>query len=353
MDCATWPVVLGDLASTRCDAAAFLDGLQFVDVQSASHWQHWSTRWSKLGDAHSLQGDLNAEKGATEQAREAWLCALTAFEVARRLIDEDDPVAKQVSAKIEGGVQRLGSALEQNIERVQIAHWDQSEISAYYMPPSDREFCAPAVICVSREEERAETLLGRLLPLVVGRGISILVVSHDDVSNHARDLSNLFLSSCMDFLSVQPKVDAARVGVYGEGLSAVLATDFARSDSRVAAAVCDGGLWNRTRLLASIGWMTRTAGSDNHLVCTRRREMAWHLKCPVLVVAGGRGVVSVSEAIRLQNDWEGAQVDLEVTMPRMSAFPLREIENFPSSDDCVFRWLDRKLANSSQRPIQA
>ncbi|MCK1569481.1 hypothetical protein IVB08_37235 [Bradyrhizobium sp. 173] len=336
---------MSDLASTRRGAAAFLENVAFSGLHEAVGSRDWAAKWRELGDTHFRRGDLSSAKGAIDEAREAWLCALTAFEVARRLLDEDDPGGEQVSAQIELGVQRFGSALQQKMERVQITScWNQSELPAYFLPASHAGLCCPAVICVSREQESAATLLGRVLPLSLGRAISILVVSHDDVSNQPPGASKFFLSSCLDFLSVQDNVDPTRIGVYGEGLSAVIATDFAAEDTRVAAAVCDGGLWNWARRLASIGWMTRAAEVPNEqLAWARRSQRVRQMKCPVLLVAGGRGVVSLSEAVSLQNDCADTRIDI-LTIPQTSIFRLGEIENFLASDDRIFRWLEHKLA---------
>lgn len=342
---AAWSGALADLASTRSGAAAFLENVRFSDFQEAGSRGDWAAKWRGLGDAHFLRADLNSENGAIDEARDAWFCALTAFEVARRLLDQEDPEGEQVSAQIELGVQRLGSALKHKIERVQITScWNQSEAAAYYLPSSHPELCSPAVICVSREQEAAATLLGRVLPLAAGRAISVLVVSHEDVSNQRPGASRFLLSSCLDFLSAQACVDPTRIGVYGEGLSAVVATDVAAADTRVAAAVCDGGLWNWARMLACIGWMTGAAEAPNEEVTSARRsQQVRQMKCPVLLVAGGRGVVSVSEAISLQNDCAHARIDI-VTMPPTSIFGIGEIENFLAHDDCIFRWLEHKLA---------
>ncbi|UPJ76882.1 hypothetical protein [Bradyrhizobium sp. 187] len=359
---AAWPGMLADLASTRTGAAAFLENIPISALDEAAVSRNWAARWRAIGDAHFLRGDLKSEKGAIDEAREAWLCALTALEVARRLLEEEDPQGGQVSSKIELGVQRLGSALQQRIERVQITScWNQSEAPAYYLPgflessggrPSYLSLCSPAVICVSREQEAAAILLGRVLPVAVGRDISILVVSHEDVSNQPAAASKFLLSSCLDFLSVQPNVDPTRIGVYGEGLSAVLATDFAAADTRVAAAVCDGGLWNWARMRASVGWLTRAAEAPNEQVASARRsQQVRQMKCPVLVVAGGRGIVSVSEAMRLQNDCADAQVDV-LTMPQTSNSHMGEIENFLAFDDRIFRWLEHKLVKRLA-PIRA
>jgi len=346
MENAAWPHVRGDLASTRREAAAFIDNLE--DLYGTIGRQHWISRWTNIGDAHCLVGDLNCKNGASAKATEAWLCALTAFEVARRLVDKDDPDGKEVSAKVEAGIQEVGSSLEHQFERVLISCSDETELLAYYLPAVGPNRCAPAVICISREEETGATLLGRLLPVVIGRGMSVLVVTHDDLPNHWPGQSDLLLSCCLDYLSLRPEVDAARIGIYGEGMSAALATDFALFDGRIAAAVCDGGAWNSARVMASVGWM---AGStelvDEGAISARRSRLLRQLNCPVLVVAGGYGIVSLSEAIKLQTDCPPARTDLELTIPRMTQTPVGEIENFVSSDDSIFGWLERKLHTHS------
>ncbi|MCK1571213.1 alpha/beta hydrolase [Bradyrhizobium sp. 174] len=349
MWCAAWPHVHGDLASTRIGAAAFLDNLDAVCGPQSR--ESWVAKWTSIGDAHCSLADLNAGEGVFDRAAEPWLCALTAFEVARRLIEEGDPRSGDVAAKAEAAIEKF-SSLGPKVERVQIASFEEAEFSAYYLPAGGPELFAPAVICISEADETAEALLARLLPVVIGRGMSVLAVSHDDISSHWGRQSDILLSCCLDYLSARPDVDATRIAVYGEGVSAVLATDFASSDRRVAAAVCDGGLWNWTRTLASVGWMTMVSGGvDEAVVSTRRSRLMRQLKCPVLVVAGGRGPASISEAMKLQSDCAAARMDLEVIIPRISLTRVGEIENFVASDDCIFEWLERKLAGLAPRPL--
>lgn len=340
------PHIRGDLASTRRDAAVFLDNLE--GIYGATGRQEWVERWTTIGDAHSLVGDLNIENEAFNQATEAWLCALTAFEVARRLLDEDDPQSGDVSARVERGIHKFRS-LEQEVLPVQISCSDQADIPAYYLSAGQRDVRAPAVICISREEETGATLLGRLLPVLVGKGVSVLAVSHDHMANRWRGQANTMLSCCLDYLSVRSDVDGSRLGIYGEGLSAVLATDFAVADHRIAAAVCDAGLWNWARMMASVSWITTTADAmDEQIASARRSQLVRQLRCPVLVVAGGRGAVSESEAIKLQAECTAARINLQLTMPRMAWTPVGEIENFVTSDDSVFGWLEHMLTRSSR-----
>lgn len=343
-----WPQVLGNLASTRRSAAMFLNKLE--GVSGSIGRQDWVAEWTSIGDAHCVLSEVNFKKGDRNEATDAWLCALTAFEVARRLVDEDDPKSGEILAKVDAGIQRFGRSMEQKVERALISY-DQGECFGYYLSPANYDSGTPAVICVSREEETEAALLGRLLPVVVGRDVAVLVISHQDVSSYWRGQSEMALSACLDYVSIQPGVDADRIGVYGEGLSASLATDFAIFDRRIAAAVCDGGLWDWARTVGSLG---RTPGAadvlDERAVSARRSRLAKQLRCPVLVVAGGRGAASVPEAIKLQADCSAARIDLELAIPRMTRTPIGEIENFVFSDDHIFGWLEHKLATTPQRP---
>lgn len=339
---AAWPELTGNLASTRQSAGVFLDG--FDEKCETASRRNCAAKWIDIGDAHYLFGNLNIERGVFDEAAQAWLCALTAFQVARRLSDDDDPQRGEVLAKLEAGVERFGT-LDQKVECVAIALCDEGKLSACYVPAGASSSCVPAVLCISREEETAAMLLARLLPLIVGRNMAVLVVSYDDVSNHWLGPSEMLLSCCLDYLSARPEIDATRIAVYGEGLSAAVATNFAVADRRVAAAICDGGLWSWTRIRASIEWMTRTADvPDEGLSSSQRSRLARRLKCPILVVAGERSIVSASEAIQLEADCTAADIDLELFLPPA---PEGGFENFVACDEGVFKWLERKFERAS------
>ncbi|VIO70055.1 hypothetical protein CI1B_29290 [Bradyrhizobium ivorense] len=343
MEITALPFLMGQLASARQRAAVFLDNLD--DIYATAARQDWVARWTDIGDSQYRLGDLKIRDCVADEAAEAWLCALTALEVARRLLDQDGTQAEDVSAKIAAVLQRFASSSDQKVERVEIACCDQPYVAAYFLRSGSPNSSGPTVICMSREGESASTMLGRLLPVVMGRGVSVLVLGHEDISTHYQ--TQVFLSSCLDYLSLRPEVDSRRIGVYGEGLSAVLATDFAASDERIAAAVCDGGLWKRARTLANIRWLTSNANTVNEAnVLARRSHFVRRLRCPVLVVVGGCGTVSVSEAIELQAECLAARIDLELTMARIMRTPSGEIENFVSSDDSIFAWLEHKLTRN-------
>ncbi|MCK1328428.1 hypothetical protein IVB57_08500 [Bradyrhizobium sp. CW9] len=348
MNFGAWPLLRGDLASARCGASAFLDSLSTQGNCAETNLQNWSSKWTATGDTLCDLADLNIDKRSFDEATEAWLSALTAFEVARRLVADDDRGRAEISAKVEAAVERFGLALGHKAESIRIPCFEL-EIQALFLPAGPSHLSGPAVICISSEEEAGAILLGRLLPVVIGRGMSVLVVSHEDLPNHSRGQSEILLSWCLDYLSTRPDIDHTRIAVYGDGLSAVLATDLAAKDRRVAAAVCEAGIWTWTRRSRLIGWMTSTADeADADLIAACQLRSIQRLKCPILVVAGGRSSVAVSEAIRLHADCLVARIDLELAMPQIIRGSLGEgVDNFVASDECIFRWLDQKLAKQS------
>jgi hypothetical protein len=72
-----------DLAFIRQTAATFLDRLSAEDIHEPACCEQSIATWANIGNADSLAGDLNIRSGALEEAAESWLCALTAFEVAK------------------------------------------------------------------------------------------------------------------------------------------------------------------------------------------------------------------------------------------------------------------------------
>lgn len=131
-------------------------------------------------------------------------------------------------------------------------------------------------------------------------------------------------------------------------MTAALATGLAISNSRVDAPASDGGLWSWARTAAAVQWVTGVSDAHSEeVIAARRLRLIRRLRCPVLVMAGGRGIVSTSEAIELQNACAAAKVDLQLAIPRTTISDVGEVENFVVSDDRIFSWLEQKLVRSS------
>ncbi len=338
-----------DLASFRRNAAVFIDNLAVTNMHRAEGREHWISNWIAAADDYQQLADNHLKKGASDQGREASLCALTALEVAKRLADSSRLQDADIAAKMRACISDCGTHHQRPIEQVKIACHNQSELLAYFLRADRIDLRAPSIICISEESETAEELLGRILPAVAPRGMSVLALSGGDLARRPLADLEILLGYCVEFLSGRSDVDAGRIAIYGEGLAAALATNFAASDRRVAVAVCDAGLWHAARTRASIQWMTCPGDfTDEEDMALRRVRSARRVKCPVLLIAGSRGVASVSEAVKLHADCRAAGIDIDVAIARAVRMPFGAVENFVAIDDFVFGWIERRLGPAGQ-----
>ena len=334
-----------DLASARRTAAVFIDNLPIADLGEARDRHYWVSNWIRTADSYYSLANLDVRSGAVERAREAWLCAMTGFEVAKRIVESGDPDHLRIVAKMQACVDEFGLHHARAVEQVRIGCCDEQELTACYLPHDGSAPRAPSIICISKKCESIGEFLGRLLPAAVGRGMSLLVVEGKDLADHPTSKSDSLLGCCVDYLSDRPDVDHGRIGVYGAGMAAAEATSLAASDRRIRAAVCDGGLWQFAWTRSSIDCMAGVAGEldDDEAMSARRMRLVRRMRCPILVVAGPREFVDLSEALSLHADCKAAGIDMSLVVSRTVETPLGGIENFLTADEFIFGWLERKM----------
>ncbi|MCP3477283.1 alpha/beta hydrolase [Bradyrhizobium sp. CCGUVB1N3] len=325
------------LARVRNSAAAFLE--EFSASASKEKKEHWILNWMTAGDRHRASAELAAKDNLPDRASEFWLCALTAFEVARQLACPENSSGAVLADRIEGSLRSFESCAPDRVERVEIELFEGVLLAGYFLPAARSEQPAPAVIFVSDEESPAESIVSRLLPAVNDRNLSVLVVSGDDASKHRLFKPEAFLASWLNYLECRSDVDAGRIAVSGERTAAGYAARIAASDRRIVAAVCDGGLWASLRHRASVGWMTGIWDTAGDRTRTSSLQLVRRMRCPVLIVAGSRALFDQQSALELQADCKLAGLDCSVAVHQASG----ELENFVTKDDLVLDWLERKL----------
>ena len=325
-----------NLARLRKSAGAFLEELS---TSASREKEHWILKWMTVGDQYRALAELAVKNNRPDTAGEFWLCALTAFEVARQLADPENSSSGVLADRIEGSLGSLRSCAPDRVERVEIEFFEREHFAGYFLRAARREQPAPAVIFISDEESSAGSIVGRLLPAVNDRNLSVLVVSGDDASKHRLFKPEAFLASWLDYLEGRADVDAGRIAVSGERMAAGYAGRIAASDRRIKAAVCDGGLWASLQHRANVGWMTGIWNTAGDRTRTSNLELVRRMRCPVLIVAGGRALFDRQSALELQADCKLAGLDCSVAIPQAPG----EIENFITKDDVVLDWLEEKL----------
>lgn len=311
--------------------------------------ESWLRECLQIGDAQYVKSDLSFREGAFDAARNGWLVSLTAFQAAKLLLLPNDFRRIELADKILACTQRFLLHTDCQREEVQVPCFDCKPLSAYFLPSRHARNLAPTVICICDERD---VLLGQVLPATFEKDISLLLVEVSDLQGYSvsnlndwKITSEMRFACCVDYLLSRHDVDAKRIAVYGDGFAAESATRFAICDRRVAAAVCDGGLWDSVRMRGAIEWI---AGQEGHLsdetASVRRSRLARKIKCPFLVIANEQGVSSILEAIALQVECKEQGVGMDLHIPRAIQAPRGAIEGMISANEFIFDWLEFKLA---------
>jgi hypothetical protein len=334
------------LTHLRNRASGFFESLSVAELVRGAHRHLWLSDWLRIADDYRAFAETAREKGSVQIAKEAWLCSLTSFEVARNLSCPGDIESADLEDKVDLSLKGFEDDAGPAIERVKIDCVDEAELTGFFLPALSHEPSAPAVICVSDEESTLGSMMSRLLPASLRRNMSLLLVGAGNSSVRRALKPGHMLQCWLDYLAARPDVDPRRIAIYGEGAGAVNASRLAFSDRRIAAAVSDGGLLTPIMRQASLRWMTGQAAHDGastgSLLPSRR------IPCPLLVVVGSRSMVWEQDALELQANYRQAGADCTVVVPNRIPHPLGEVENFVAVDDFIFGWLDSKLGTARQ-----
>jgi hypothetical protein len=353
MDCDYWPHGFcdgagGSLARLRKRASAFFESLSVTELVRETQRESWISDWTRVGDDYLMLAESMHGAGSAYAVGESCLCALTAFEVARSLAYLEDPASIVLADKIGPSLSKLEECFAKPIERVEIDCFDQGTLEGVFLPAVCGGASAPAIICVGDEDVTLSSMLSRLLPASIGRRVSLLLIDGRNASAFRSSKPEHALGCCLDYLDDRPDVDSSRIAVYGEGAGASHASGLASSDRRIAAAVCDGGLWASHRRQASVRWITgvwHEAGNESPI---RPLPISRTIPCPILMVVGSRSMVREEDALELQAGYRQSGAHCSIVVPNAIQNPLGEVENFIAVDDFVFDWFDNKFGSARQ-----
>ncbi|WP_146992353.1 alpha/beta hydrolase family protein [Bradyrhizobium macuxiense] len=332
-----------DVAHLRTRVASFIDNLSPSSMLGAKSRARWVGSWVSLGNRYSALAGRAFRSEDADKARENWLCAFTAFEVARWLTDPRSQARLRLSHRSNACFQQFELCLTRPLERIQINSFDDERLTGYFLPAVSSRAVAPALICIADADISVDGILRRLSPVTIGRGISLLVVDGSDTLRCPPREASVWLSCWLDHLAGRSDIDSGRIAVYGEGMAAWQASSFAASDDRLAAAVCDGGLLESLRQRSALRWMAGTRAAMQKSKAISALRFARRIRCPFLVVAGGSGLHRGLDAIHLHSDCVSAGVDMTLALPRTIRTSTGDLENFVTTDNFVFDWLEKKL----------
>ncbi|WP_309486816.1 MULTISPECIES: alpha/beta hydrolase [unclassified Bradyrhizobium] len=328
----------------RHRASEFFDSLSVADLARETSRHLWVSDWLRVADDYRISAESGRRDESAPIALEAWLCSLTALEVARSVSCPGDLADGDLTDRLDIGLRGLEDEVGPAIQNVKIDGLDQGPLTGLFRP-AFHQGPSPVLICIADEEVALSEMMSRLSPALCRRNISLLIV-HAGNSSIRRPLRPEHMLACwLDYLGARPDVDSRRIAVYGEGVGASHASRLALSDRRIAAAVCDGGIATPIMRRA---WLRRKSGVEQAATPPDWLLPSRRIPCPLLVVVGSRSMVWEEDALALQTGYQQAGADCSTVVPNCIPHPLGEVENFVAVDDFILEWLDSKLGAGRQ-----
>src|SRR4051812_47640717 len=157
------------------------------------------------------------------------------------------------------------------------------------------------------------------------------------------------IGCCVDYLEGRDEIDQNRIAVLGDRPGSSFVARGVAEDHRIAAAVCDGGLWD-LRERAMLGGQPQMAEYRNMF---EGAGVGARIKCPVLITIGEHDWLPVEDVAGAAEQLKALIRDVTVRVFRASetAASHGHLDNPTLVSDFVFDWLVDRIGRpkSSRR----
>ncbi|WP_322514875.1 hypothetical protein SR870_17870 [Rhodopseudomonas palustris] len=216
---------------------------------------------------------------------------------------------------------------------------DEADLRGYYLPAGGSDTkAAPAVVCIG-ETHSKDTLLAVMAAPARARGLALLCVDLSLAGAAPAPRGSVRLESCVsaiiDDLAERPGIDPTRIAVVADGSPSSLVARGVAMDGRVAAAVCDGGLWEL--------WADAHGASSGCCAALPPMPIAAMIRCPTLVALRRDGGIDPAHARRLLAGRPGSHRSDFVVADCAGA----DAEMAPET---ILGWVGRRLSRQRGRP---
>jgi hypothetical protein len=318
--------------------------VDFTDDES------WHREWTGIADASNERAIAAFAKGNLVTARNNWLRAANYYQAAAYPFDLS-PIHQRtaIAAMRECAVNYLRHR-EPCGEVVTIPWLDTFALQGYYLPARAMTDPGPVVICIGEPGHRKEEYLSKLARHAFERGISLLAVDllgdgtgvsfEDLVRRHKLESA---IGCIVNYLVERDDVDASRIAILGDGCSSSFVARGIAFDTRIAAAVCDGGLWDLHER-AFLKRRRASAGMDGAPSPEASRILR-NISCPLLITVGERGWLDVGRVTEL-TDRLGADrgdVTLKVFGRAETAATQGHLDNPTVANEFIFDWIASRV----------
>jgi len=318
--------------------------------------QSWHREWKKLARANRHRAEAAFAEGHMATAQRNWLRALNYYGAAAMPLDPADERRWVAVLAMQECARRYLTARAPGGEVVTIPWVEDHALQGYFLPASSSGGRAPTVICIGEPGHRKEEFLFKLAPHARERGLSMLALDllgteRDDYTDtllQRRDLESA-IASAMDYLETRGDVDFDRVAIVADGWGSSFVARAVLQEPRLAAAVCDGGLWD---LHERSFFASRFAMSDLSIVPVPHTPlMASSADCPVLITLGEDGWLKADRARQIvqKSQFGSTDIVLKVFTAAETGAAQAHADNPSLANEYIFDWLETRLGAAGRR----
>lgn len=313
----------------------------------------WHREWKKLAQVSRHRAEAAFAEGHLATAQRNWLRAMNYYSAAAMPLDRDDERRWVAVLAMQECARRCLAARVPKGEVVTIPWIEDHALQGYFLPATAAP--APTVICIGEPGHRKEEFLSKLAPHARERGLAMLALDllgdqRDDFIDtllQRRDLESS-IASVMDYLETRGDVDFGRVAILADGWGSSFVARAVVQEPRLAAAVCDGGLWD---LHERSFFASRFAMSHLSIVPVPHAPlMASAAECPILITLGEDGWLEADRARRIvQESGIGASdIMLKVFTAAETGAAQSHADNPSLANEYIFDWLETRLGTGER-----
>jgi dienelactone hydrolase len=310
----------------------------------------WYSEWTRTADTNHERGNAALGSGNLPTAKANWLRAINYYQAAAVPFECSDNRQQAGLASMRECARKYLLHRKPIGEVVGIPWLSDYPLQGYFLPPGSASDRTPAVICVGEPGHRKEEYLFKLARHAHERGISLLAVdllgeglgTQLEKVIGRRDLESA-VRHVMDYLAARDDVDENRIAILADGWGSSFVARGIAFDARLAAAVCDGGIWD---LHEQTFLANRLASRDANIdpVVDPGRIMRG-IECPVLITVGEHGWLEAERVMDMfsQLKMDRADVTLKIFTGAETAAAQGHADNPTLANEFVFDWIASQL----------
>lgn len=314
-----------DAAISHWGPRFIANGVPYPDFREVTagldRWEDWCRAWSERAATHRALGDEALAAGHGRTAGEHHARAAVEYHFAKFLFVDDPAQMRAAHAQAVACHVAALPHLDPPGQRVEIP-FGEHRLAGVLRLPADRGRAPAPVVVMVMGLDSAKEEMGTNEQHFLDRGMATLTFDGPGQGEAEYELTirpdyEVPVAAVVDWVAIHPELDGSRVGLWGVSLGGYYAPRAAAFETRVRACVSLSGpydlgaAWDGLPALTRRAFQVRAGAADEDEAHRRAATLTLEgaapgIRCPLLVVAGGRDpLFGVEHARRLVGEASG------------------------------------------------